>query len=90
MDHAGEIIQRFHSEVKIFYDKTKYENTCNDFEKSIPEYCEGIKKNLGSINNKFSVSQNESKMQNDCIFIEEACSEKFKEECNNLKCNDAI
>ncbi|KAG5519503.1 hypothetical protein PMAC_002131 [Pneumocystis sp. 'macacae'] len=83
--HVKTIIQSFHPGIKNFCDKTRYKDTCNDFQKSLPTYCEGIKKSIEGSTKKFPIPHYECQIQTDCIFIEEACSEKLKEQCNNLR-----
>ncbi|KAG5518222.1 hypothetical protein PMAC_003018 [Pneumocystis sp. 'macacae'] len=81
----SDTILTFYSEMKDFCQNKNYEETCNNFKENIIKYCQEFKRRLKVVTTGRLDASNQCTMQNECILWEEACSEDFKKECNNLR-----
>ncbi|KAG5513447.1 hypothetical protein PMAC_001511 [Pneumocystis sp. 'macacae'] len=75
----------FYSEMKDFCGNEEYEKTCNNFKKNIEPYCEKLEKILENFTTGSLEFYKQCLMQTECILLQQACPQKLKEKCNNLR-----
>ncbi|KAG5520151.1 hypothetical protein PMAC_001227 [Pneumocystis sp. 'macacae'] len=77
-------ILSFHSEMGNFCKNINYEETCNNLKGNIEKYCQEFKEKLKSTIAGHPDPSKVCTMKNECILLENVCSDGFKKECNDL------
>ncbi|KTW27607.1 uncharacterized protein T551_03106 [Pneumocystis jirovecii RU7] len=85
LEEKAQMLESSFNVLKELCQETELNKKCNDLEENIMERCTALERSLKDILTKPSKTVLYCLYQNECMFVQEACSMEVKEKCNYLR-----